>query len=165
MPGACFISDPLGYLLYFPLFCCARTGTTASTFHLISSFTICHLIDSNISVPSCPVVGAVAGSFYSMIISFLSARFNGNRTNDTFQALKCHPSSFFERNHDHQHGSGVFPLVEVRGISSRRSTRLGQPGSDVPLARHSLPDRFDSPHTLLPNEKTPLDRVSFLWWR
>ena len=30
-------------------------------------------------------------------------------------------------------------MVEVRGISSRLSTRLGQGGSDVPLARHSLP--------------------------
>ena len=33
---------------------------------------------------------------------------------------------------------GVFHLVEVRGISSRRSTRLGQGGYEGPLGCHSL---------------------------
>jgi len=46
-------------------------------------------------------------------------------------------------------------LVEHRGVSSRASTALGQPGSDVPLARHSFPGRFSSPMPSWHKNKTP----------
>ena len=39
--------------------------------------------------------------------------------------------------------------MEHRGVSSRASTALGQPGSDVPLARHSLPGQVLIPYAFM----------------
>ena len=47
-------------------------------------------------------------------------------------------------------------VVEHRGVSSRASTALGQAGSDVPLARHSLPAQVRLPYSFFRHKrKTP----------
>ena len=58
--------------------------------------------------------------------------------------------------HNKNHPSGwFFVMVEHRGVSSRASTALGQPGSEAPLGPHSSPGQVRLPYFLYHNKNHP----------